>query len=292
MHLLKSCNSCDGCVSKNPTMNVAPFQNIYIQYSMSRCGSYCLKQIIIPYGLFGDGSGIRQALAREIPDFKRSYPSIRISLRPRVRPENKLTAIYNDGSHCSIDISRKSSHSILSIMHELLHTANDEIKYFRNDSLHFSRESVQGPWNPYLFMGESHQPKKDTALWDRKLSDEEWEHYVQKYSSVWENDQKIVNDHASSQSKLYAEESRQVKDRWKRHITQDMPTDMEDHANKLKKLAAKKTRPKKPSLAEYSLFSSPCYSKLGSDALSMLRSKQSSQLVQWWNKRREQLKSP
>ncbi|KNH05652.1 hypothetical protein XU18_3320 [Perkinsela sp. CCAP 1560/4] len=259
---------------------------------MSRKGSYCLKELIFPYSMFGDGSGIRQALAREIPNFKRQYPSVRISLRPRIYAENQVTGVYNDGSHSSIDIHRKSAQAILAIMHQLLHTANDEIRYFRNDTTHITPTSVQGSWSPYLFMAEKHVDKKPRPKWDRKLSEQEWKHYVSKYSAVWEHDETEIRSLADSQSKLHAHETEKLRKEWQDNVCKKMPTDMEDHAEKLKSASAKKKRPGPPTIEEYSLFSTPDYQRIGNDAISILRSKQSSELVRWWNARKDQLKEP
>ena len=259
---------------------------------MSRCGSYCLKQLIIPYGMLHDGSGIRQALAREIPDFKRKYPSVRISLRPRIFAEKKITGIYNDGSQCSVDIHKKSAHAILSVMHQMLQTANDEIKYYQSDSLHFAKKSVQGAWSPYLFMAETRRDDEKGLRWDRKLSASEWDHYVRKFSAYWEKDEKEVQVLAASKSKMYAEETEDLRERWQEGISKQMPSDMQDHAEKLKASSSKKVRPKPPNTTEYDLFSSPNYERMGTDAISILRSKQSSQLVRWWNQRKQQLKDP
>ena len=258
---------------------------------MSRGGQLCLRTLIIPYGFLENSSGVRQALAREIPEFKRQFPQVNINLRPRVCPTRAMTGVYSDGSHCSVDISEKSAQAIISLMHQLVHTANDEVRYFKTDTVYYERKSVQGAWNPWLFIAERPVERHPKPKWDRKLSTQEWDHYVKRYSEQWEEDARDVDKLVRTESELHGEHIKELKRRWSTHMKEKTPSDLERQAQQLKTpTPGTKTTP--PTFDEYVMFSVPEMQRLGNDALCMLRTKQTKDLVEWWEKRRQQLKPP
>eukprot|EP00759_Apiculatamorpha_spiralis_P026226 PhF_6_TR29308/c0_g1_i3/m.42980/K17424/MRPL43; large subunit ribosomal protein L43 len=259
---------------------------------MSRNGSICLQRIVVNYGILSDKSGIRQALARELPAFKRQYPSVGITLQPRVWPSNSMIGVYNDGSHLTLSITALSAQAILTKAHELVQTANDEVKYFKAQTLHTDRKSVQGGWNPWLWMMDAPVSRQQVPRWDRKLSEKEWDYYVRKYTASWKDEEQAIRNGVRRSSDLHNEYSEELTQRWKAHVEPQLPTDVETTVQEMKAQAAVGKRPQAPTYDEYMLFSMPDMRRQGKDAIMMLRRKQATELVQWWGKRKEQLKEP
>ena len=263
-----------------------------LHHQMSRNGKLCLQQLILPYGLINGNNGARHALAREIPQFKKQFPSVRISVRPRIWPEQTITGVYSDGSHLSLDINRLSAQAILAKAHMLVHTANDEVRYFNAQTRVLERKSVQGAWNPWLWITDYAEPRYATPKWDRKLTNQEWSHYVKKYATSWEWEERAVRDGIAQTSDLHVQYTQEVQKRWDDNVTKNLPSDVEGNIAEMKKRAAKRVYAEPPTHDEYVLFSTPDLRQMGNEAISMLRRKQAVKLVQWWDKRREQLKPP
>eukprot|EP00760_Papus_ankaliazontas_P032307 PhM_4_TR573/c0_g1_i1/m.73308 len=259
---------------------------------MSRKGQLCLREIIVTYGYLNERCDMRMALAREIPDFKREYPSVKISVRPRSTPEATLTGVYNDGSHLVLNCRHGSSQQILNKLHQLVGTANDEVKYFGRDSLYRGRTSVQGTWNPWLWMTDYRAARDPPPKWDRSLTEEEWSHYVKKYSAHWAAEEGAIRDGVAQYSELPQQYTDEVQQRWDEHVKPHLQSDMESKLEVMKKDAKKGNRPKPTTYDEYMLFSQPDLRTMGNDALFMMRKKQAAELVKWWDKRRDQLKEP
>lgn len=259
---------------------------------MSRNNELCLKRLVIGYNTTRGHAGIRQALAREIPLFSDKYPTVKIELRPRRQDQNFIAGVYRDGSEKCFDISNMSAQGIWHRIHRLVSTANDNSEYFSARTMHHTTRSVGGAWNPWLWTAERHVPRVGGTEWDRKLSDSEWNYYVDKYSDKMRKDEKdtqaIVDEHGALPKK-YAEE---VAERWKKNVTPHLQTDIEVNLAALKKAALVEKYPAPPSLDEYELFSVPSLTDASQDTINAIRRVERSRQTRWWQKRREQLKPP
>ena len=128
--------------------------------------------------------------------------------------------------------------------------------------------------------------------WDRKLSENEWEYYVGRYSEEMKLRHDAVDRVVRQHSELPNENTRQVAQRWKDMVVPKLQTDMEHNLDAIKAAAAKGRQPEPVSLNEYRLFAVPDHNALSEDALTALRGREVERLENWWRSRRQQLKPP
>jgi hypothetical protein len=259
---------------------------------MSRNGELALKRVVVSYGINGGVPGVRQALAREIPAFKRKYPTVEIDLRPREWPERAITGFFRDGSEKTFTVDKMSAQGIWIRMNRLAGSCNDHNVRFSAQHMHFQRRSVQGNWNPWLWSAEKNVARTEEPRWDRQLTEDEWAFYVDKYSARMARDDAEIGEKASRLTDLPKQYTAEVAQRWAEHVTPALQTDVEHNLAHYKKQAAKGTFPKPVAMGEYRLFAVPDHTTMGHDLLSGLRKEESNRLEQWWTKRQEQLKPP
>lgn len=258
---------------------------------MSRSGSLALQRLIFDYNSIGPAHGLRHAFAREIPLFKQEFPSVVIEVRPRAKPA-AVTAVYRDGSERSFHLERLSSQAIYNRLHELVQDCNDRSHFFDNKNFHYQKRSVQGAWSPYLWLAERHESRMPEPKWDRKLSDREWDYYVDKYSNRMQRFRADVRKVAERREEMPRKLTKELSERWSKFVTPHLQTDMEANLAAMKKSAAQGKAPDAVSWDEYRLFAAPDMTTTGEDTMRALRRKEMMKAELWWDKRKEQLKPP
>ena len=258
---------------------------------MSRLGQLSLQRVIVDYSPYGSAMGLRHAFAREIPQFKRDFPSVTIEVRPR-GTASAVTGIYRDGSERTFHVKTLSSQAIYVRLHELAQTANDRSQYLNTATMHFQRRSVQGAWNPYLWLAERHEARVPVPKWDRELTDDEWRYYVAAYSARMRRDRARVSDELDKVTDLPNRMTAEIADRWKQFVTPHLQTDVAQNLATVKRQAEQNVAPAPVSLDEYKLFSAPDLAQTGGDLIRGLRHKEMRRIEKWWDRRRYQLKPP
>lgn len=261
---------------------------------MSRNGELCLKKIIISYSPSHGNPGVRQFLATYLPLFHNRYPQVQIDLRPRHWPESSITGVYRDGSERAYCIRNLSSMGINVRVHRLVNDANDTNDPFSAKHLHRQRRSVQGTWNPWLWNYEGPRARQELARWDRKLTAQEWDYYIEQYAAQVGAEEETIAERVRRHTDIPEANTEEVQERWKRYVMPRMQSDLEHNLSHWKKQHATGTgkRPDSARMHEYSLFAVPDHSTLGQDAVDMLRRREAMQLENWWQQRKEQLKPP
>jgi hypothetical protein len=259
---------------------------------MSRLGQLSLQRVIIDYSAYSTADGLRHAFAREIPQFKKDFPSVVVEVRPRSKA-SVVTGVYRDGSEISFPVALLSSQAIFVRLQEMAQTCNDKSVALNNHYRHYQNRSVQGSWNPYLWMAERHEERIPEPKWDRKLSDREWDYYVDKYSSKLKNDRAALKKALERATELPDQQTKEIAERWQKYITPTLQTDMEDNLSQIKKEAAKGKFPENVSIDEFRLFSTPDIAGSGAeDIIRGLRHKEMRKTEKWWEQRQAQLKPP
>lgn len=272
---------------------------------MSRSGQLVLQKVIITYSPnVGRCSGVRQALAREVPLFSRKYPSVAIDIRPRKWPEPYLAGVYKDGSERTFSVNGLSAQAVWIRLHRLVSDANDYHLPFNGQTMHFSAQSVQGVWNPWLWSYERNEQggrKAQLPRWDRpRLTEPEWNYYVDKYTTEKMSKEQVALQQAEDHGRtMLADNSKEVAERFATFVAPVMNTDLAHNVGVLKSQAAEAaddglafSPPQGASLGELRLFASPQHHQLGGDVVHALRRAEASKLEQWWAKRKESSKPP
>jgi hypothetical protein len=236
---------------------------------------------------------MRQFLATHLPLFKQKYPSVEVDIRPRFWPERAVTGVYHDGSEQAFNIAKLSSMGIWARCHRLVNTANDFDLPFNGSHIHLNRRSVQGTWNPWLWHAEArHKERVESPKWERKLSNEEWDFYVDRYSTQMRLEEEAVQESAAAKTSLTKQHTEEVRQRWMQHVAPKLQTDMEHNVAKFKADHKRGIRQAPVTMSEYKLFSVPQMQAMGQDAVHAMRRYEKNQLESWWLKRKEQLKAP
>ena len=269
---------------------------------MSRNGQLALKKVVITYGVTTGAPGVRQALSREVFDFKKQYPSVQVEIRPRRVADFSITGHYRDGSELSLALDQKhpdgksmSSQGIWYRLQHLATTANVNNLPHNPRTWHMQRTSIQGTWNPWLWAAESHESREPPARFDRKLTDEEWDYYVDRYTQEMKNEEGVVQQTIKRQTEPTQEHTKRIAQRWDEYVAPTRQTDLEHNLAAMKAKAKKRKASDNSddvTLKEYSLFHVPNFDMLGKETLSALRGKEQVALAEWWQKRKEQLKPP
>lgn len=259
---------------------------------MSRHGELCLKKIILSYDLTKKSVGVRHFLATQIDNFKQKYPTVEIDVRPRNTAAEYMTAVYRDGSERCYRTTNMSSMAIWNKCHRMVQDANDINEHFSATTMHFQRRSVQGVWNPWLWLGDRKVPKKEVPKWDRKLGDKEWKYYVTEYANAMRSEDALATEKVNAHTELPQQYTRKVQERWLEHVAPKLQTDFETNLAAMKANAIKGKLPIPVTLGEYRLFSMPDHRKLGDEAMRALRSKEVKHIHSWWAQRKAQLEPP
>lgn len=261
---------------------------------MSRNGELCLQKVIVTYSPSNGNPGMRQFLDTYLPQFHRQYPQVKIDIRPRQWPEASITGVYRDGSEKAYSIRFLSSMGINVRFHRLVNEANDLNQPFAAAHVHLQRRSVQGTWNPYLWNYEGTRARlRAPAQWDRKLTDKEWDYYMQQYGAQMAAEEGTIADRVRRYTDIPAASTAEVQQRWQGHVLPRLQTDLEHNlAHWKKQHRAGAGRPAPPTLNEYTLFSVPDHTTLGQDAIDMLRRRETQREEDWWRERKSQLKPP
>ncbi|KAG5471693.1 hypothetical protein LSCM4_03245 [Leishmania orientalis] len=261
---------------------------------MSRNGELCLQKIIVSYSPNKGNPAMRQFMATYLPEFHRQYPQVKIDIRPRQWPESSITGVYRDGSEKAYSIRFLSSMGINVRFHRLVNEGNDYNHSFSASHLHMQRRSVQGVWNPYLWNYEGTRARhRPPAQWNRKLTEREWDYYIQQYGGQVKAEEETIADRVRRYTDIPESSTEEVQQRWKEHVMPRLQTDLEYNLSHWKKQhRAGAGRPAPPTLNEYSLFSVPDHSSLGQDAIDMLRRREAQREEDWWRERKRQLKPP
>ncbi|CAJ1033029.1 putative Mitochondrial ribosomal protein L51 / S25 / CI-B8 domain containing protein [Leishmania utingensis] len=261
---------------------------------MSRNGELCLQKIIVSYSPNKGNPAMRQFMATYLPEFYRQYPQVKIDIRPRQWPESSITGVYRDGSEKAYSICFLSSMGINVRFHRLVNEGNDYNHSFSASHLHMQRRSVQGVWNPYLWNYEGTRTRhKPPAKWNRKLTEREWDYYIQQYGAQMKAEEDTITDRVRRYTDIPEASTEEVQQRWKEHVMPRLQTDLEYNLSHWKKQhLSGARRPSLPTLKEYSLFSVPDHSSLGQDAIDMLRRREAQREEEWWRERKGQLKPP
>ena len=259
---------------------------------MSRNGELALKRIIISYSPSKGSSNTRQFLATHLAAFKEKYPSVVIDLRPRHWPERGITGIYRDGSEKFFNTNELSTMGIFIRCHRLVNECNDYDVPFSASHMHFQRKTVQGAWNPWLWMAERSYNRKQASKWDRKLTEEEWTYYVDKFSAQMKLEDEAVRSEVQKHTELPRKYSDEAAANWKKYVVPKLQTDVEHNLAAFKSDFKKGVKPEPVSMGEYRLFSVPNLHELGHDAVAALRGREIDRLDRWWVQRKEQLKPP
>jgi hypothetical protein len=261
---------------------------------MSRNGSLALKKLIISYSPSHGAPNVRQFLATHLPLFKSKYPSVAIDIRPRFWPENAITGVYQDGSEHALKTKDLSSMGIFVRCNRLVNTANDFDLPFNAAHVHLNRRSVQGTWNPWLWNGEvKGKTRVESPKWDRKLSEGEWDFFVDRYATQMQLEAEAVEAKVAAKTALSKQNTEEVRRRWMEHVTPRMQTDLEQNISDVKQDYKRKGKKLSPVTdAEYKLFAVPHMTTMGQDAVHAMRRHEKDQMETWWLKRKEQLKAP
>eukprot|EP00796_Vickermania_ingenoplastis_P009357 gene9357-6580_t len=261
---------------------------------MSRNGELCLKKIIFSYSPSMGSPGVRQFFALYLPAFHEKYPQVQIDIRSRFWPESYITGLYRDGSEKSYCVKYLSPMGINIRAHRLVNEANDSNLPFSASHLNFQRRSVQGTWNPWLWTYESSRCRSSKVPhWDRKLSENEWKYYVDRYTAEMKTEEESINERVQRFTEIPDESTAEVQKRWKDYVVPSMQSDIEHNLQHWKDEHAKGApSPRQPTLEEYMLFSVPDHTSLGQDAVDMLRRREAQDVENWWKQRGEQLVPP
>ena len=259
---------------------------------MSRNGALSLKKIIITYNPRCRNPAVRQFLGLYLPVCMRQFPSVEFDIRPRPWPEAAITGVFADGSEKAVSTRVVSSMSIWLKIHSLVRECNDYNVKFSQPYLHFHRRSVQGTWNPWLFMAERNTPKKQPVRWDRKLSEPEWTFFVKKFSDQMKHEDKAVDTKVRELRGLPEQFTAEVSRRWEHHVAPNVQTDLDHNLAVIKKNFERGVKQPPVRMQEYQLFAMPMLDQLGGDALMAIRSKELQTIEKWWEKRKETLKPP
>lgn len=259
---------------------------------MSRNGQLALQRIIVSYSTTKGSPNTRQFLSTHLPVFKQKYPSVSIDIRPRMWPECGITGIYRDGSEKFFNTRGLSTMGIFIRCHRLVNECNDYDVPFTATHMHFQRKSVQGTWNPWLWMAERPYSRKVVPKWDRKLSEKEWDYYVDKFSTNMVLEEEAVQSSVAKHSELPKRFSEEVAARWKEFVVPRLQTDIEHNLQSFKTDFQKGVKRDPVRLGQYRLFAVPDLNELGQDAVQTLRGNEIEKLETWWKKRKEQLKPP
>jgi hypothetical protein len=259
---------------------------------MSRSGEVGLKRIILSYSPSRGAHNTRQFLATHIELFKQRHPSVQISIRPRHWPERGITGIYRDGSEKFYNTAGLSTMGIFIRCHRLANEFNDYDLPFTTTHLHFQRKTVQGAWNPWLWMAERPYSRKKPIPWDRKLTEEEWTYYVDKYSAQMKLEDEAVRHEVAKHTELPQKFSDEAAEKWQKYVVPRLQTDIEHNIAAFKADFKKGVRPEPVRMGEYRLFAAPDVTQLGQDAVAALRGKEIERLDKWWLQRKQQLKPP
>ena len=260
---------------------------------MSRNGELMLKRVIISYNQTeGVGHSMRQALAREVPLFKAQYPSVVIDVRPREDGAAYMAGVYKDGSNRVYNTNLFGAGGIAIKLHQLVQQANDIDQSFANKHLHRERTSIQGNWTPWLWTAERDEERVQRPQWDRKLSEKEWDHYVEAYGSEMLGFERAVAQRLEARESVDRENTKTVQRRWQEHVKPYLQTDVEENLKQLKRAAAKGAGPAPVRLGEYKLFEVAQPSTAGDEIVRGLRAKELRREIDWWKSRQEQLKAP
>lgn len=260
---------------------------------MSRSGELALKRIIVSYSPTNQASrNTRQFLATHLPAFQATYPSVQISIRPRHWPERGITGIFRDGSERFYNTANLSTMGMFLRCHKLANECNDYDLPFAASHVHFQRKTVQGAWNPWLWMAERPYARKQPAAWRRALTPDEWTYYVDKYSAQMQLEDEAVRHQVAKHTALPAKHSEEAAAKWTRHVVPQLQTDVEHNVAAFKAAFAKGVKPDAVRMGEYRLFSAPQAAELGQDAVTALRGREIERLDNWWLQRKQQLKPP
>lgn len=277
---------------------------------MSRNGELALKKVIITYGVTTGTTGIRQLLAGPLQQFKKMYPQVAVDICVRRVPNPSVTGVYRDGSEKSFGLYLgvppqvvqksfnydRSAQSIWLRLHQLATTCNDNDLPMVPDNWNMQRSSIQGTWNPWLWIAEGNEHRSKPDEFDRKLSEDEWAYYVDAYSKDMKAEHQAVKEKVKAHTEVFEDNTKEIAERWKQFVTPTRQTDLEHNLTALKEKGRKKRLWKgnegKVSFEEYSLFAAPDHDTLGAEALKALRSQDQMDLVKWWAQRKEQLKPP
>ncbi|KAF8293776.1 hypothetical protein C3747_313g21 [Trypanosoma cruzi] len=259
---------------------------------MSRNGELCLKKVIISYCPNRGSPNTRQFIATHLPRFHAKYPSVTIDIRPRLWAETSITGLYRDGSERSYKTKYMSSMGIWLRFHRLVNTANDYDLPFSASHLHFQRRSVQGTWNPWLWHYETDRRRTETPQWRRKLSEEEWDYYLGQYSAQMKQEEEAIQQRVAEHTEIPLQNTREVQERWKKHVLPRLQTDMEFNLSHYKRQHARGQRHEPVTMGEYRLFSVPDHREIGQDAVDMMRRREAKHQEEWWQHRKSQLKPP
>lgn len=237
---------------------------------------------------------MRQFFALHLPAFKQKYPSVVVDVRPRFWPETSITGVYRDGSEKSYSVKYLSPMGINVRVHRLVNEANDSSYPFSATHLHYQRRSVQGTWNPWLWSFEGARSRsKSVPKWDRKLTEEEWDYYIDKYATQMKADEHSINERVKRHTDIPDDSTREVQRKWKEFVLPSVQTDLEYNLKYWKQQHAQgSSKPREPTMSEYMLFSVPDHATLGQDAVDLLRRREAQGVEEWWKQREKQLKPP
>ena len=177
--------------------------------------------------------------------------------------------------------------------HRLVNQANDYDVPFNGSHVNLNRRSVQGTWNPWLWHAEArHKERQEPPRWDRKLSEEEWAYYVDKYSTQMKLEEDAVQTRVQQKTAMSKEHTADVTQRWMAHVSPKLQTDMEHNLAKFKADYKRGVKQPPVDMREYRLFAVPQMEELGNEAVNTMRRKEKEELERWWLDRREMLKPP
>ena len=272
---------------------VLSFSLLTLGEIMSRSGELALKRLIISYSpTLQSSRNTRQFLATHLPAFQAKYPSVHISIRPRQWPERGITGIFRDGSERFYNTAGLSTMGMFIRCHKLANECNDYDLPFSAAHLHFQRKTVQGAWNPWLWMAERPYSRKQPAAWNRRLTEDEWSYYVDKFSSQMKLENEAVQHEVAKHTELPHAYSQDAAAKWKRYVVPKLQTDIEHNLASFKADFKKGVKPAAVSMGAYRLFSAPNVTELGQDAVTALRGREIERMDSWWLQRKQQLKPP
>lgn len=261
---------------------------------MSRNGVLCLQKVIFSYSPNMGSPGVRQFFALYLPSFNQKYPEVEVEIRPRFWPETSVTGVYRDGSEKCYSVKYLSPMGIAIRLNKLVNEGNDSSLPFSAAHLHYQRRSVQGTWNPWLWLFEGGRVRSNNVpSWDRKLTEKEWDFFVDKYHKEMMSEENSINERVQRFTQIPDEKTLEVQKRWKEFVFPSMQTDMEHNIKYWKEQHLKGgAKPQKSTLDEYMLFAVPDNSSLGQDAIDILRRRETQKVEEWWRSRSDQLKAP
>ena len=276
-----------------------------------------LKTVIVTYGIATGSSGIRQALANEIPLFRKMFPSVEVHVRCRRTPTMSITGVYRDGSERSFSLFQRafaysdklSPGAIAEKLRCLASDTNMAELPFNKENLHQQRTSVQGTWNPWLWIAEGHELRKQ-PVFDTKLTPTDWDHYVAEFSKDMASEENAIYNAKQQVERAHRNNTVEIKRRWLNHAAKSRQTDMEYNLKQMKK-ASSTTLPRYSdqektsnefhtgeetkgivSNHENSLFHTPDYDRIAAELKDRLRGRDIANVSKWWEERKNHLKPP